>query len=120
MDGDEHDRRRVNIALDDDGLVNAVGELAADGVDLFRRVDGGGVSVGREIQLQRNAGLAVGSRGVHVLDVRDGRQGVFNRFYDLLLYGIGVGTGIADGYGDVRRVEGRQELYANAVEAEEA
>ena len=120
LDGDKHDRRGVDVALDDDGLVDFIGKLAADGVYLFRGIDGRRVGVGGEVKLQGDAGLAVGGRRRDVLQVGDRRQGVFDGLYDLLFDRVGVGPVVVDRDRDVRRVEGRQQLDADAVEAEQA
>lgn len=66
LDGDVHDRRRVDVALDDDWLVDIVRQAAADGIDFFRSVNGCRIGIGRKIKLQRNPGLAVRCRRRHM------------------------------------------------------
>lgn len=66
LDGDVHNRRRVDVALDDDWFVDAVRQAAADSIDFFRSVDGRGIGISREVQFQRNPCLTIGSRRCHM------------------------------------------------------
>ena len=79
--------------------------------------DGRRIGIRPKIELQHDACALIAGRRSDLLDVGNGGQGILDRFDDFLLHGVRARPRIFDRNRDKGRIEGRQELHANAVVA---
>ena len=99
-------------------LINILRQIFADTADLFGCLNRHHISIGLTIQLDKNLRTSWTSSGTHLLEVRNRGQLVLNRLRHLLLDGFRTGTRIVDNDADKFRVHVRQQLHANAKEAD--
>ncbi len=87
-DRQRDDGHGVEVELLDDRLLDALGQLVADGVDLGPGLLGGLVDLDLQLELHHDAGEPLARGGVDVLHARDGVDRLLDALGDLPLHGL--------------------------------
>ena len=120
LDGEEEDRERGRVELEDDRGVGFLGQAGADAVDAAADVVGGDVEVGAPGEVEADDARAFARRGVDLLEAGDRADRLLERPRDRFLHLARADARVVDADGDARQLQLRHQVDRQAQQRDRA